>query len=190
MSRIFAYCRVSTSDQSPENQIKEIQDAGFKVSEHRVVAETISGSTAAQTRPGFTNLVDKLEQGDILVVTKLDRLGRDTIDVTTTVNNLASHGIKVYCLALGGADLTSSAGQLTMSVISAVAQFERDLLIERTQAGLQRAKAQGKVLGRPKALNNKQEDQVNHLLEQGISVSAIARQVGVSRQTIMRLRDR
>mgnify|MGYP001553096399 CR=1 FL=1 len=67
-----------------------------------------------------------------------------------------------------------------MSVISAVAQFERDLLIERTQSGLQRAKA----------LNNKQEDQVNQLLEQGISVSAIARQVGVSRQTIMRLRDR
>ena len=129
---------------------------------------------------GFTNLVDKLEHRDILVVTKLHCLGRDCIDVTSTVNNLADLGIKVYCLALGGADLTSSAGQLTMSVISAVAQFERDLLIERTQSGLQRAKA----------LNNKQEDQVNQLLEQGISVSAIARQVGVSRQTIMRLRDR
>ena len=77
-----------------------------------------------------------------------------------------------------------------MSVISAVAQFERDLLVERTQAGLQRAKAEGKTLGRPKALNYKQEDKVVNLLEQGLSVSAIARQVGVSRQTIMRLRDR
>ena len=96
----------------------------------------------------------------------------------------------MHCLALGGVDLTSSAGKLTMGVISAVAQFERDLLIERTQAGLERAKAEGKTLGRPRALNDNQEQEASSLLEQGLSVSAIAKQIGVSRQTIMRLRDR
>ncbi|SUB55964.1 Putative DNA-invertase from lambdoid prophage Rac [Brucella anthropi] len=76
--------------------------------------------------------MDKLESGDILIVTKLDRLGRDAIDVSTTVRTLAELGVRVYCLALGGADLTSSAGTMTMNVLNAVAQFERDLLIERT----------------------------------------------------------
>ncbi len=89
----------------------------------------------------------------MLIVTKLDRLGRDAVDVATTVAKLEKMGIRVHCLALGGVDLTSSAGKLTMGVINAVAQFERDLLIERTQSGLQRAKAQGKALGRPPVLS-------------------------------------
>lgn len=128
--------------------------------------------------------------GRDLEPTHLDRLGRDTIDVASTVNKLGAMGVRVHCLALGGVDLTSSAGKLTMGVISAVAQFERDLLIERTQAGLERAKAEGKTLGRPRALNDNQEQEASSLLEQGLSVSAIAKQIGVSRQTIMRLRDR
>ena len=88
------------------------------------------------TRPGFMKLLDRLERGDVLVVTKMDRLGRDAIDVATTVEKLAALGVSVHCLALGGVDLTSPAGRMTMSVIVAVAQFERDLLIERTQSGL------------------------------------------------------
>ena len=83
--------------------------------------------------------MDKLESGDILIVTKLDRLGRDAIDVSSTVKALAAIGVRVYCLALGGADLASSAGTMTMNVLNAVAQFERDLLIERTQSGLTRS---------------------------------------------------
>ncbi len=76
-----------------------------------------------------------MEEGDILVVTKMDRLGRNAMDVRTTVETLAEMGVKVHCLALGGVDLTSSTGRMTMSVINAVAEFERDLLIERTHAG-------------------------------------------------------
>lgn len=142
-----------------------------------------------EQRKGFARLLDKMEHGDLLVVTKLDRLGRDAIDVSTTVAKLEEMGIRVHCLALGGVDLTSSAGKLTMGVINAVAQFERDLLIERTQSGLARAKAQGKPLGRPTALTSEQQAQVRDRIAKGETVSAIARDLGTSRQTIMRARD-
>ena len=99
-------------------------------------------------------------------------------------------GIKVHCLALGGVDLTSSAGKLTMGVINTVAQFERELLIERTQSGLKRAKEQGKKLGRPKSLSHTSEQEILHEIATGESVSALARKHRVSRQTIMRIRDK
>ena len=165
MPRIFAYVRVSTTGQTTENQIREIQSAGFTIEPRRVVSETISGSTAAAQRRGFVRLMDKLEAGDILVVTKLDRLGRNAMDVRATVDRLAGLGVRVHCLALGGADLTSAAGKMTMQVIAAVAEFERDLLVERTQAGLARAKAEGKSLGRPSALSHDQREDVTHRLD-------------------------
>jgi putative DNA-invertase from lambdoid prophage Rac len=189
MSRTFAYARVSTTEQATQNQVGEIEAAGFKVEPHRIISETISGSVSAMQRPGFTRLLEKMEQGDVLIVTKLDRLGRDAIDVTSTVNLLDTRGIRVHCLALGGTDLTSSAGRLTMQVINAVAQFERDLLIERTQAGLARAKAEGKRIGRPPALSKEDRELVRVALLVGKPVAAIARDLGVSRQTIMRVRD-
>ena len=137
MPRTFAYVRVSTAGQTTDNQVGEIQAAGFGIEPRRVVAETVSGSVATTRRDGFTRLLDRLEAGDVLVVTKLDRLGRNAMDVGATVAKLAELGVRVHCLALGGVDLTSSTGKLTMNVINAVAEFERDLLIERTQAGLE-----------------------------------------------------
>lgn len=189
MSRVFAYCRVSTADQTPENQAQEIAAAGFSIQASRVVSETISGSVAASERPGFGKLLDKLEAGDVLVVTKLDRLGRNAMDVRATVEALTGLGVRVHCLALGGVDLTSPAGKMTMGVIAAVAEFERDLLIERTQAGLARAKAEGKALGRPSALSDAQVAEVGQRLAAGEAVAAIARAIGTSRQTVMRARD-
>lgn len=188
MSRTFAYARVSTIDQETQNQITEIETAGFKVEPHRIISETISGSVAIAQRPEFARLLDKMEQGDVLIVTKLDRLGRDAIDVASTVADLEERGIRVHCLALGGVDLTSSAGKLTMGVINAVAQFERDLLIERTQAGLARAKAEGKRMGRPPALSSEDQELVRVAIMVGKPIAAIARDMGVSRQTIIRLR--
>ncbi|TBG52545.1 recombinase family protein [Rhizobium leguminosarum] len=189
MPRTFAYVRVSTTGQTTENQIQEIRAAGFEVEPRRIVAETVSGSTAIAQRKQFSKLLDRLEAGDILIVTKLDRLGRDAMDVSATVKALAEMGVRVYCLALGGADLTSSAGTMTMNVLNAVAQFERDLLIERTQSGLSRARSEGKTLGRPPALSDKQRLEVQADLAGDISVSAIAKKFGTSRQTIMRIRD-
>ena len=186
MARTFAYVRVSTTGQTVENQIKEIRDAGFDIEAHRIIEDTVSGSLPMEQRNGFMRLLDKMETGDVLVVTKLDRLGRNAIDVSATVAKLAGQGIRVHCLALGGVDLTSPAGKMTMGVINAVAEFERDLLIERTQAGLARAKSQGKQLGRPSALDDGQLTIVRERLSKGDSVSAIARDMKTSRQTIMR----
>jgi putative DNA-invertase from lambdoid prophage Rac len=189
VSRVFAYCRVSTTEQTTDNQLQEITAAGFAVQPSRVVAETVSGSVPASERHGFGKLLDKLESGDVLVVTKLDRLGRNAMDVRATVEALTGLGVRVHCLALGGVDLTSPAGKMTMGVIAAVAEFERDLLVERTQAGLARAKAEGKALGRPSALSSAQVAEVGQRLAAGEAIAAIARAMGTSRQTIMRARD-
>ncbi|AEA61792.1 MULTISPECIES: recombinase family protein [Burkholderia] len=189
MSRTFAYARVSTSDQTTANQLREIEAAGFSVDKRRVVSESISGSVSADQRPGFAKLLDRMEEGDVLIVTKLDRLGRNAMDVRATVEGLAERGIRVHCLALGGVDLTSAAGRMTMQVLNAVAEFERDLLIERTHAGIARAKAEGKAMGRPSALSDQQRAEVLRELDAGASVAALARQFGTSRQTIMRVRD-
>jgi putative DNA-invertase from lambdoid prophage Rac len=189
MPRTFAYLRVSTTGQTTDNQLQEIAAAGFKVEPRRVVTKTISGNVAIALRRGFARLLDRLEAGDVLVVTKLDRLGRNVMDVGSTVAKLAELGVRVHCLALGGVDLTSSTGKLTMNVLNAVAEFERDLLVERTQAGLSRAKSEGKTLGRPSSLTEDQRRDIERQLRAGVTVSALAREFNTSRQTIMRLRD-
>src|SRR4051812_2672859 len=108
MPRTFAYLRVSIAGQTTDNQLTEIQAAGFTIEPRRLVTETVSGSTAVGQRRGFARLLDRLETGDVLVVTKLDRLGRNAMDVGATVAKLDELGVRVHCLALGGVDLTSS----------------------------------------------------------------------------------
>lgn len=124
----------------------------------------------------------------MLIVTKLDRLGRNAMDIRKTVEQLAASDIRVHCLALGGVDLTSPAGKMTMQVISAVAEFERDLLLERTHSGIARAKAAGKRFGRPSALNEQQQQAVMARINTGTSISAVAREFNTTRQTILRIR--
>jgi putative DNA-invertase from lambdoid prophage Rac len=184
MARLFAYCRVSTTDQSTSNQLHEITGAGFAVEAHRVIEEVVSGSVEAKRRIGWNRLTERLEEGDVLVVTKLDRLGRNAMDVRSTVEDLSAKGVRVHCLALGGVDLTSAAGKMTMQVLGAVAEFERDLLIERTQAGLARAKAEGKKLGRPVAIDTRES--VQGLKIQKFSQSQVAAKLGVSLPTVKR----
>ena len=138
-------------------------------------------------RKGFRKLIDRLDWDDVLVVTKLDRLGRNAMDVRATIEQLAAMHVRVHCLALGGVDLTSAAGKMTMAVISAVAEFERDLLVERTQAGLTRAKAEGKKLGRPSSLTTEQQDIVRKRRQKGESLGVLAKEFGVSRSAIQRL---
>src|SRR5947209_535915 len=102
MSRTFAYCRVSTVDQTAGNQVQEIAAAGFMVQPNRIITETVSGSVPANERRGFAKLLDRMEHGDVLIVTKLDRLGRNALDVRGTVEQLEAAGVRVHCLALGG----------------------------------------------------------------------------------------
>ena len=189
MSRVFAYCLVSTSDQTTKNQSMEIKAAGFALELHRIIEEQISGSVAAKSRPGFIKLIERMESGDVLVVTKLDRLGRNAMDVRVTVEQFAKSGVRVHCLALGGVDLTSPAGKMTMQVIAAVAEFERDLLIERTQSGISRAKAAGKKFGRPSVLRMEDRAMVIDQLAAGVAIAEGAREIKTSRQTIMRVKE-
>lgn len=184
MSRTFLYARVSTPDQSTDNQLHEVKSAGFEVQEHRIIEETVSGSVPTSERAGFCKLLERMECGDVLIVTKLDRLGRNAFDIRATVENLSARAVRVHCLALGGVDLTSPAGKMTMQVLSAVAEFERDLLIERTQAGLQRAKCQGKKLGRPEALGTKAR--VQEFKRAGLSQSKVAEQLKMHIATVKR----
>lgn len=190
MARTFAYCRVSTADQTTDNQVREIEAAGFKVEPQRVIAETVSGSVAARERKGFARLLEKLEADDVLIVTKLDRLGRNAMDGRATVEALTVMGVRVNYLALGNVDLTSAAGKMTMGVINAVAEFERDLLIERTQAGLSRAKAEGKTLGRRATLTAEQQAVVRQRRAEGVSLGVLADEYGVSRAAIQRIGKR
>jgi Resolvase, N terminal domain len=95
LSLPFGAARVSTTGQTTENQFQEIEAAGFKVDPRRFVSETVSGSSAIEQRPGFIKLLSKLEQDDVLIVTKLDRLGRNATDVATTVARLAEMGVRV-----------------------------------------------------------------------------------------------
>ena len=190
MSRVFAYCRVSTADQTTANQVREIEAAGFALTQPRIIEETVSGSVAAKERKGFAKLIDRLEGGDVLVVTKIDRLGRNAMDVRGTVELLAAAGVHVHVLALGGVDLTSPAGRMTMQVLAAVSEFERDLLIERTHSGLSRAKTQGKRLGRPTILTATQQADVRTRRAGGESLGALAKAFNVSRAAIQRAEKR
>lgn len=189
MSRTFLYARVSTGEQTTTNQLHEAKAKGFTVDAKRTVEETISGSVAAMERPKFRALVEhKLDDGDTLIVTKLDRLGRNTSDVLATVERLAAMGVRLHCLALEGVDLTSAAGKLHMTVLAAVAQFERDLLIERTHAGLARARAEGRKGGRPDALTDTQKAEIRAALAAGdTSARALAKQYGVAPNTILKV---
>jgi putative DNA-invertase from lambdoid prophage Rac len=187
LGRTFAYLRVSRSDLTTDNQQLEIQQGGFAIDAQRMVRETISGSVAAFERPEFRRLVDRLEEGDRIVVTKLDRLGRNAMDVRATVDTLAQQGVGVHCMALGGLDLTSPSGKMTMAVISAVAEMELDLLIERTRAGLRRAVSEGKRLGRRPALSDAQKNDVLVERANGVSLGVLAKRYSVSRAAIQRV---
>lgn len=186
---VIGYGRVSTVQQTSENQRLELERAGFKFDlwfeDHGV-----SGKVPALQRPQFKDLVGKIRDGETLVVAKLDRLGRDAIDVQQTVRALSARDIKVVVLGLGNQDLSAPAGKLMLAMLSAVAEMERDLLVERTQAGLARAKAQGKRLGRPSKTTADQRDQIRTRASAGESSSQLAREYGVSRATIIGIRDR
>lgn len=184
MSRVFGYARVSTANQVTENQRAQIEQAGYSILPRRFVEEQISGGMAARKRPGFSALLDRLEEGDTLVVTKLDRLGRDSIDVQQTVQMFQTRAIRLVVLQLGNLDLTSSSGELMIKMLAAVADFERDLIIERTQVGLARAKAEGKRLGRPSKTTKQSREEIVQALNHGKTVSELARAYGISRALV------
>lgn len=180
---VFGYGRVSTVEQTADNQRLEIERAGYAV--EYWFADVVSGKAHASQRPQFKDMQGKLRKKDTVVVSKLDRLGRDAPDVLTTIKMLAALDVEVVVLQLGKLDLTSPAGKLMLAMLAAVAEMERDLIVERTQAGLARAKAEGKSLGRPSKLTQEQRRAIveGHARKQ--SISALAKEFGVSRSTVL-----
>lgn len=180
---IFGYGRVSTGDQTAENQRLEIERAGYVIKYW--YADVVSGKAATAQRKEFSAMFSRLRDGDVLVVTKLDRLGRDAQDVLATVKALADIDVEVVVLQLGKLDLTSPAGKLMLTMLAAVAEMERDLIVERTNAGLARAKAEGKTLGRPSKTTHEQREAMSAEYAAKMSVSELARRYGVSRATVL-----
>lgn len=187
--RVFAYARVSTVEQLTENQREQIARAGYAIRPKFFIEEQVSGSVPASQRPGFQRLLERMDEGDTLVVTKLDRIGRDSIDVQQTVERFQKEGIRLVVLQLGNLDLTSSAGSLMVKMLAAVADFERDLIIERTQAGQARARAAGTHMGRPSKTTAEQRISIRKSLIAGETVSSVAAKYKVSRATIIAIRN-
>ena len=183
--RDFAYCRTSTIEQSTDNQVQEIRRRGYQVEDNRIVEEKISGGVNAMQRPLFKKLVeDKMEKGDRLIVLKLDRLGRDAIDVLGTIQQLQSQGIRVMSLDLPEMDLTKPEGKMMLQIFAAFAEFEKGRIKERTMEGLAKARSKGRVGGRPPA--TKRISQVQECKADGLTQAQVAAKLGVNISTVKR----
>ncbi|AZP12877.1 recombinase family protein [Undibacterium parvum] len=184
--RIFAYNRISKKDSNLDKQNAEIEQAGFKV-DYWFKDEGISEKTSASKRPQFNALLAQIRDGETMVVSKLDRLGRDAIDVALTIKTLAARKIQVIVLQLGKLDITSKAGKLMLTMLSAVAELETDARLKRSPAEVLTVKAQGKIQKRSSALSEQQKQQVIERLNLGESVKEVSRFFGVPRINIMRI---
>lgn len=176
---LYGYARVSTREQSLDAQLDALRAAGCA----RIFPDRASGVRAE--RPALTRLREVLLPGDVLVVTKLDRLGRDALHLTETVTDLARDGIGFRSLA-EAIDTTSPAGKLIFGVFASLAAFERDRIAERTREGLAAARARGRVGGRPAVMTDDKLATSRMLLGQGRAISEIAAIIGVSRGTLYR----
>lgn len=146
----FAYIRVSTDNkgQTTENQRIALEATGFRIDEF-VSEDGVSGSKPAFERPAFAGMAKRMVEGDTLFVVAVDRLGRTASDVLNTVEALQNRGIKIRVLQFDSMDITSPTGKMILTCMSAMAELERNLLIERTKAGLKRTQSEGTRLGAP-----------------------------------------
>jgi DNA invertase Pin-like site-specific DNA recombinase len=180
MGHLLGYARVSTTDQQLHLQIDTLERAGC----YRVFTETASG--ARTDRPTLTQVLDQLRPGDTLVVWKLDRRGRSLRHLVDTITGLAGRGVGFRSLQ-EAIDTTTPGGKLVFHVFAALAEFERDLIRERTAAGLAAARARGRRGGRPSVLSGHRLQVAQEMYASGqYTVAAIAKTLGVSRASIYR----
>lgn len=146
---VITYLRVSTNDQTTENQRRQIQEAGYQVEpDFEFCDDGISGGVPASKRPGLTEAIKMARKGDVFVVVAIDRLGRDAVDVLSTVKTLSAKGVKVVSLR-EGFELNTAAGKMMLHMMAGFAEMEKNLIAERRNAGMERARAEGKHMGRP-----------------------------------------
>lgn len=187
----YGYTRTSTQDKQDDDlQRRALMDAG--VDERHIYADQISGSKEARTRSGWSSLDERLEDDDELVVWRIDRIGRSMIDVITTVKDLSDRGVAVRSLS-DGIDPSTREGRLMLNLMATFAEYERELIQERVQSGVDAARRRGVRFGRPtpdpeKVARNLRT--VQHLIEaEGLGVVEAARTVGWSKATYYRHRS-
>lgn len=184
VGHLLGYARVSTTDQDASLQVDALRAAGC----YRVFVDTVSG--ALEHRPEFDKVIDQLRPGDTLVVWRLDRLGRSIRHLIDQLHALDERGVGFRSLQ-ETIDTTSSGGRLVFHVFAALAEFERDLIRERTNAGLAAARARGRTGGRPSSLSADQVKTARRMYEQQeMTVAQIGDVLGVSRTTIYRALNR
>lgn len=179
---VWGYARVSTSDQDAGLQFDALRRAG--VEDGRIVTDHASGTR--EERPGLTRLLGDLEEGDVLTVWKLDRLGRSVSHLVSVVDELGRRGVEFRSLT-EALDTTTPGGRLLFHVMAAVAQFERELVVERTRAALAVAKAQNRQLGRPSNVNEHQFRLIHQMAGAGMTHAVIAASTGLSRAVVGRV---
>lgn len=180
----IGYARVSTTDQNLELQLGALNQAGCR----RIYQEKISG--AKRERPELQRLLDQLRPDDIVVVWKLDRLARSTKHLLELVELIKISEASFCSLSEPWADTSSHAGKMIMTVFAGIAEFERDLIRERTSAGRKAALTRGVRFGRPKKMNEEQRMLAPRLLQEGKSINEIAKTFNVHNATIYRLLDK
>lgn len=181
MSSVIAYVRVSTDDQTNENQRRAIESR-YNVSRW-FEEEGVSGSIPASQRPAMGALLAYVREGDTVVVVAIDRLGRNTIDVLTTVETLKAKGVSLVSMR-EGFDLATPAGEFMLTMLAAVAKLERENIKARQMAGIERARAEGKNLGREKVIN---DDEVRQWRQaNSASIKATAEHFGISTASVKR----
>ena len=177
---IIGYARVSTEDQNLDGQLDALKAAGAE----KVFADKITGT--ARCRPELDRLLDQLRKGDVITVTKYDRLARSLRDLLDIVDTIQAHGAGFRSLA-EDIDTTTPAGRLVFHVFASIAQFERERISERTKEGLEAARKRGRVGGRPPALSPVQREEVKRMRDdEGRSLPEIAHLFRVSVKTIRR----
>jgi DNA invertase Pin-like site-specific DNA recombinase len=177
----IGYARVSTLDQKLDLQMQTLKKVGCT----KIFREKVSG--ASRDRPELKRMLDQIREGDVVVVWKLDRLARSTRDLLETMESIRESGGQFQSISEPWADSTSYAGKMIMTVFAGIAEFERDLIRERTAAGRMAAKSKGVRFGRPRKLNPQQAKLAKRLLDEGKLVSEIAETFGVHVATIYRL---
>lgn len=175
----IGYARVSTRDQNLDLQLAELEKAGCE----KIFSEHKSGLKA---RIELVEAIKYLRKGDTLVVYKFDRLGRSLSDLLSIISELHEKGIEIHSIK-DDIDTSSTSGRLMMHIFASLAEFERDLIVERTQAGRRAAMAKGKKMGRPIIKRNKKAKATAMLYEKGLGIDDIQKQLGIkSKSTVYR----
>jgi len=174
----YIYARVSTVDQNSEQQAAYLEG---KYQSDFTVTETFTGTTIE--RPKFQELLGKLVTGDKLIVKEVSRIGRSTAEVLEVAEALKTKGVNLVIDQLGGVDVTSTHGELLLTMMAGIAKMEREMMLERQKVGIERAKAEGKYQGR-KALDQSVIKTAKDLIANGMSKAKVAKQLSIGESTL------